>query len=102
MMPRSNGGLVTRAGTLAAAVLLAGFAVASAPHLVHHLGEHQDLTAGCAVLLVLQSVQGLPGSPSEVFVFVTSALLLLPGASSVHAPTPLLSYFLRAPPPSPV
>lgn len=95
---RARTSLAQRAAAAALGVALGIFVVASAPHLVHHLGEHQGLTEGCPVLHVLQCVPGLLASPSDVSFFLASAVLLLVKAPLVPSVPSALPYQGRAPP----
>ena len=96
---RPRGSLALRAVAAALGVALGTFAITSAPHLVHHLGEHQSLTGGCPVLHVLQSIPGMLASPSDVSFLLVSAVLLLVRAPLVPSVPSALTYQGRAPPP---
>jgi len=90
---------VHRVAAAALGVVLGTFVITSAPHLVHHLGEHQSLTGGCPVLHVLQSIPGMLASPSDVSFLLVSAVLLLVRAPLVPSVPSALTYQGRAPPP---
>lgn len=84
--------------TAAAVGLFLAFSVVSAPHLVHHLGEHSKQTDPCPVSILLQTLSGLLPPIPDLPLQLATAWILIAGTLPLLPLTYTLSYHPRAPP----